>query len=98
MRALTLNGYEGLSSLQFSVAATPEPRPDDVLVKVRAASVNPVDGKITRGYGGLSARTLPHVLGRDCAGVVVGTGGAVSNFKVGDEVFGVADPARWGTH
>lgn len=97
MKALTLNGYDGLASLRFADVATPEPGPNDVLVKVKAASVNPVDTKIARGYGGPSQRPLPHVLGRDCAGTVSKVGSAVTSLKVGDEVYGVADPARWGT-
>ena len=97
MKALTLNGYDGLSSLRFADVATPEPGPNDVLVKVQAASVNPVDTKIARGYGGPSQRPLPHVLGRDCAGTVAKVGSAVTGFKAGDEVYGVADAARWGT-
>jgi NADPH:quinone reductase-like Zn-dependent oxidoreductase len=97
MKALTLNGYDGLPSLKFAEVATPEPGPNDVLVKVKAASVNPVDTKIARGYGGPSQRPLPHVLGRDCAGTVAKVGSAVTGFKAGDEVYGVADAARWGT-
>ena len=97
MKALTLNGYEGLASLKFAEVAVPEPGPNDVLVKVKAASVNPVDTKIARGYGGPSQRPLPHVLGRDGAGTVTKVGSAVTGFKAGDEVYGVADPARWGT-
>jgi NADPH:quinone reductase-like Zn-dependent oxidoreductase len=97
MKALTLNGYDGLASLSFAEVAQPEPGPNDVLVKVKAASVNPVDTKIARGYGGPSQRPLPHVLGRDGAGTVVKVGSAVTGFKAGDEVYGVADPARWGT-
>lgn len=98
MKALTLNGYEGLESLSFAEVATPEPGPNDVLVKIKAASVNPVDAKIAHGYGGPSQqRKLPHVLGRDGAGTVVKVGSAVTSFKAGDEVYGVADPNRWGT-
>jgi NADPH:quinone reductase-like Zn-dependent oxidoreductase len=97
MKALTLNGYDGLKSLKFAEVATPEPGPNDVLVKVKAASVNPVDTKIARGYGGPSQRPLPHVLGRDGAGTVAKVGSAVTGFKPGDEVFGVADAGRWGT-
>jgi NADPH:quinone reductase-like Zn-dependent oxidoreductase len=98
MKALTLNGYDGLSSLKFTEVDPPEPGPTDVLVKVKAASVNPVDTKIAKGYGGPSQqRKLPHVLGRDGAGTVTKVGSAVTNLKVGDEVYGVADPSRWGT-
>ena len=85
MKALTLNGYDGLASLRIAEVATPEPGPNDVLVKVKAASVNPVDAKISKGYGGPSQRPLPHVLGRDCAGTVTEVGGAVTGFKAGDE-------------
>src|SRR4029077_5575432 len=111
MKALTLNGYDGLASLRFAEVATPEPGPNDVLVKMKAASVNPVDTKIARGYGGAAQRPLPprlgaaggppwphaHVRGRGGAGTVAKGGSAVTGFKVGDEVYGVADPARWGT-
>ena len=98
MRALTITGYDGLSSLRFADVATPEPGANDVLIKVRAASVNPVDGKITNGYmRGRIDFALPHVLGRDCAGVIVRVGSAVTAFSPGDEVYGVADQARWGT-
>ena len=69
-----------------------------MLIKVRAASVNPVDGKITNGYmRGRIDFALPHVLGRDCAGVIAKVGSAVTAFAPGDEVYGVADQARWGT-
>ena len=97
MKALTLDGYNGLASLRIAEVATPEPGPNDLLVKVKAASVNPVDTKIARGYGGPSQRPLPHVLGRDGAGTVAKVGSAVTGFKAGDEVYGVADAARWGT-
>jgi NADPH:quinone reductase-like Zn-dependent oxidoreductase len=97
MKALTLNGYDGLASLRFAEVATPEPGPNDILVKMKAASVNPVDTKIARGYGGPSQRPLPHVLGRDGAGTVAKVGSAVTGFNAGDEVYGVADAARWGT-
>ena len=97
MKALTLNGYDGLASLRFAEVPTPEPGPNDVLVKMKAASVNPVDTKIARGYGGPSPRPLPHVLGRDGAGTVAKVGSAVTGFKPGDEVYGVGDPGRWGT-
>jgi alcohol dehydrogenase len=98
MKALTLTGYDGLASLRFADVAVPQPGPNDVLVKVRAASVNPVDGKITNGYmRGRIDFALPHVLGRDFSGLVAKVGSAVSDLVPGDEVFGVADQARWGT-
>jgi len=98
MKALALTGYDGPASLRFVDLPIPEPGPNDVLVEVRAASVNPIDGKITHGYlRGRVELAFPHVLGRDGAGVVAKVGGAVTGFAPGDEVFGVADQARWGT-
>ena len=97
MKALMLGGYDGLRSLQLAEVPPPEPGPHDLLVKMHAASVNPVDAKIAHGYGGPAQRTLPHVLGRDGAGTIVRLGSAVTDFNIGDEIYGVADPARWGT-
>jgi alcohol dehydrogenase len=98
MKALTLTGYDGLASLKFAEVPVPEPGPNDVLVAVRAAGVNPVDTKITQGYmRGRVDFALPHVLGRDGCGVVARVGSAVSGFAPGDAVYGVADQARWGT-
>ena len=95
MNALILDGYDGLASLRFADAALPEPGPRDVLISVHAASLNPIDARITRGY--LRGRVdfgLPHVLGRDCSGVVAKVGAEVAGFAPGDEVYGVADQKR----
>src|SRR5262245_49642724 len=98
MKAFALTGYDGLASMRFADVAVPEPGPRDVLVEVRAATVNPIDGKITHGYlKGRVDLALPHVLGRDGAGVVVKVGSAVTGLAPGDHVYGVADQARWGT-
>jgi NADPH2:quinone reductase len=68
----------------------PEPGERDLLVNVRAVSVNPVDTKVrgARHQGSASHGTgQPCVLGWDAAGVVVAKGAEVSGFSVGDEVF-----------
>ena len=100
MKALTLSGYEGLASVGFDDnVAIPEPKPNDVLIQVRAASVNPADGKIAQGYARHRFElTFPHVLGRDGSGIVAKVGAEVKGFKAGDEVWGVSDQSRWGTH
>lgn len=99
MRALTLNGYDGLASLSFAEVPAPQPRPNDVVVAVKAASVNPVDAKIAQGYARSRMElTFPHVLGRDGSGIVVKVGSGVTAFKVGDAVYGAGEQSRWGTH
>ncbi|KAG0630122.1 hypothetical protein M758_1G155800 [Ceratodon purpureus] len=88
--------------LKLEEIAVPEVKPDQVLVKVKAAAINPVDYKRRTGYVTLNS-PFPIVPGYDCAGVVVKVGDAASKFKVGDEVYGmtsespVAHPKQWGT-
>jgi NADPH:quinone reductase-like Zn-dependent oxidoreductase len=98
MKALMLTGYDGLASMRFADVPIPEPGAHDVLVEMRAATVNPIDGRIPYGYlHGRVELALPHVLGRDGTGVVAKVGSAVSGLAPGDKVYGVADQARWGT-
>jgi NADPH:quinone reductase-like Zn-dependent oxidoreductase len=97
MRAITLNEPETQPALREELPA-PTPIDNEVLVRVQASSVNPVDGSIAAG---LLARMgveyeFPVTLGRDYAGTVEQTGAAVSGFKPGDQVFGFllhADPS-----
>ncbi len=70
----------------------------DVLVRIHAASVNPLDSKIRAGeFKLILPYALPLVLGNDLAGVVVGIGSAVSRFKAGDEVYARPPDGRIGT-
>jgi zinc-binding alcohol dehydrogenase family protein len=73
----------------------PEPRHHDLLVEIRAVSVNPVDTKLRRSAEPLGE---PRVLGFDAAGIVRGIGPDVQNFSVGDEVFYAGVPNRPGTN
>jgi zinc-binding alcohol dehydrogenase family protein len=75
----------------------PEPGPRDLLVEVRAVSVNPVDVK-RRRWEDPNERSGHRVLGYDAAGVVVGAGGEVTLFKPGDEVFYAGAMDRPGTN
>jgi NADPH2:quinone reductase len=92
--AFTLDGFEQ-PALRDDF---PEPRvgDDELLVRVRASSVNPVDVFIAAGgLRGMAEYDFPVVLGRDFAGVVEQVGSAVSRYEPGDEVFGFvlhADP------
>ncbi len=75
----------------------PTPLPDEVLIEVRAAGVNPVDWKMRSGtYGAAAAADLPAVMGNEVAGVVRGVGQDVTRFSVGDEVFGNVAPGSGG--
>ncbi|MBF0443833.1 MAG: NADP-dependent oxidoreductase, partial [Oligoflexales bacterium] len=72
---------------------------DEVLVRVVAAGVNPVDWKIREGY--LRRRiqfALPHTLGWDLSGIVESVGAGVQKFKIGDEVYGRPDLTHEGTY
>lgn len=81
-------------ALQDVTLPEPLPGPRDLLVEVRAISVNPVDTKVRRNTQPEAGQ--PKVLGWDVAGVVVGVGSEASLFKVGDEVFYAGSIARAG--
>ncbi|MGH3382432.1 MAG: NADP-dependent oxidoreductase [Actinoallomurus sp.] len=90
MKAIVMNQYGGPDVLKFTADA-PEPKvgPDSVLVRAKAAGVNPVDWKIRQGkLDGLFPTDFPVIPGWDVAGVVERTGPAVSEFSPGDEVIG----------
>ena len=83
----SFGGYEGLTI--NNNAPKPVPTPDQVLVEVNAASLNPVDKGIAAGYLKEMVH-LPATLGGDFSGVIVQVGEAVSDFKKGDKVYGQA--------
>src|SRR5215217_6946863 len=87
MRAITLESFESDPTLQE--ISTPQIAPSEVLVRVRASSVNPVDNSIAAGMlKDMVEHEFPVVLGRDFAGVVEQVGSEVSGLSEGDEVFG----------
>ncbi|MFE1247837.1 NADP-dependent oxidoreductase [Streptomyces sp. NPDC058735] len=89
MKAISYSRYGGPEVLAFGEVRDPKVGPDAVLVKVRAAAVNPVDWKAREGYlDPVLAPVFPVVPGWDVSGVVVRPGVAVSEFDVGDEVIG----------
>ena len=65
----------------------PEPKEGQVLIEVKATSLNPIDNKILRNNMGFNPEN-PELLHGDVAGIVVGLGEGVKNFQIGDEVFG----------
>ncbi|MFN0122125.1 MAG: NADP-dependent oxidoreductase [Blastocatellia bacterium] len=99
MKAIRIHEYGGADVLRYEDAPVTELLPDDVLIRVAAASFNPIDAKIRQGFMQEHLpKLLPFVLGWDCAGTVERIGGEVSRFKVGDEVFTMPEFARGGTY
>ncbi|KAL4569623.1 hypothetical protein LXL04_025265 [Taraxacum kok-saghyz] len=89
MKAWVYDEYGGVDVLKFSSNVTvPEVKDDQVLVKVVAAALNPVDFKRRLGKFQATDSALPTVPGYDVAGVVVKVGSLVKGLKVGDEVYG----------
>jgi NADPH:quinone reductase len=87
MRAIALESFDSDPALQE--IATPQIAPNEVLVGVRASSVNPIDNAIASGMlKDMVEHEFPIVLGRDFAGVVEQAGSDVRGLSVGDEVFG----------
>lgn len=97
MRAVTQQSLGGPDVLVVVDQPRPEPRTNEVLVRVKAASVNPTDWK-HRANGGFLGRP-PFVLGWDLSGVVESVGIGVTRFAPGDEVFGMLSyPFGHGAH
>lgn len=101
MRAAVLRSFGGPEALRVaSDVPVPSCGPREVLVRVAAASVNPLDCRVRAGYGrALYEPMLPLVLGRDVSGEVVARGDAARAFPLGAAVFGALSPvAPRGTH
>ncbi|MBN0048808.1 NADP-dependent oxidoreductase [Streptomyces actuosus] len=89
MKAISYSRYGGPEVLEYGEVGEPKVGPDAVLVKVRAAAVNPVDWKCREGYlDGMLEAVFPVVPGWDVCGVVVQPGVSVTEYAVGDEVIG----------
>jgi NADPH:quinone reductase-like Zn-dependent oxidoreductase len=88
MKALVLNSYGGADGLAFTDLPRPAIKPNEILVQVYAAGLNPIDYMIPKGdFKPLMRFKLPATMGSDLAGVVVEVGGSVRRFKVGDAVY-----------
>jgi NADPH:quinone reductase-like Zn-dependent oxidoreductase len=96
MKAMLLTGHGGPEMLRYGDVADPAIGPGEILVDVHAASVNAADYK-TR-LGGHGTLRFPHILGRDFSGVVAACAEDVTDFVVGDAVFGVLDAGIEGAY
>lgn len=94
MKAIVLKEAGGPDQLTLTELPAPGIKKDEVLVEVKAISINPVDGKTRKGkslYKELKETGEPIILGWDISGIVKETGAAVTAFKPGDEVFGMVN-------
>ncbi|HTI07410.1 MAG TPA: NADP-dependent oxidoreductase [Puia sp.] len=99
MKAVQIHRFGGPEELKYEEAADPVLNPDDVLIKVYATSVNPIDWKVRKGQKkDPAAATFPMILGWDVSGVIERIGDQVTSFQPGDEVFSRPDPSRPGTY
>jgi NADPH:quinone reductase-like Zn-dependent oxidoreductase len=101
MRAVALTEFGDADVLRPQELPDPVPGPDGVVIRVRAAGVNPIDYKIRAGYlKGAFPYHFPLVPGWDVAGEVVAVGPAVTRCAVGDAVMAYArkDHIQWGTY
>lgn len=93
MKSVIFNEYGSPDVLEYTEVAKPSPTAKQLLIKVFASSVNPVDWKIRRGMlQVITGKKFPLSLGCDFSGEVVETGAKVSNFQVGDQVYGFLSP------
>jgi NADPH:quinone reductase-like Zn-dependent oxidoreductase len=99
MKAVRMHHYGGADVLRFENAPRPEPGDGELLIRVHAAAVHPVDWKIREGN--LTARLaypLPFIPGWDVSGTVAAAGPGVTKFQKGNEVFSRPDIARNGAY
>lgn len=100
MRSAEMKGYGSSEVVEINqnAAAPNDPSDEKVLVKVKAAGVNPIDWKIREGYmQQMIPLQFPSTLGMDFSGTIEKVGAGVSGFNVGDEVYGQASVTRGGS-
>ncbi|HEY0603517.1 MAG TPA: NADP-dependent oxidoreductase [Herpetosiphonaceae bacterium] len=99
IKAVRIHAYGGPEQLVYEDAPKPAPADDELLVRVHAAAINPVDWKVRLGYlQEFIPYELPLILGWDVSGVVEAVGSAVTDFKVGDEIYSRPDLTRSGAY
>ena len=99
MKAVRMHAYGAPDVLKYEDAPRPEPAAGEVLVRIHAAAVNPVDWKIRAGYlKAFREYPMPLILGWDVSGVVESVGAGVSDWKPGDAVYSRPDIGRDGAY
>jgi NADPH:quinone reductase-like Zn-dependent oxidoreductase len=95
MKAVRIHDYGGPEVLKYEEIPCPQPQAGEVLIRVHAAGVNPVDWKVREGY---RSHPLPLIPGWDVSGVIETIGDGVSRLKIGDEVYSRPDISRDGAY
>jgi NADPH:quinone reductase-like Zn-dependent oxidoreductase len=99
MNAVRISTFGGLETMSYQTAPRPEAGEGQVLIRIQATSVNPVDNAIRAGYmAGYFTPNFPYTLGMDVAGTVAAVGQGVKNFSIGDAVFGRTELGRDGSY
>lgn len=99
MKAARIHEYDGPEALRYEDAPRPVPAAGEVLVRVHAAGINPVDWKIRAGHvRDWLKYTLPMIPGWDFSGVVEETGSDSGDWQKGDEVYARPDIGRDGAY
>lgn len=99
MRCALLKAYGPAENFILGEIDKPAIAADEILVRVHASSVNPVDWKIRNGSMKMfSGKTPPPVLGHDFAGEVAEVGAQVNGYKAGDKVYGMTNPLKGGCY
>jgi NADPH:quinone reductase-like Zn-dependent oxidoreductase len=94
MKAVRIHAYGHSDQILVEDVSQPAPAPDEVLVRIRDAGVNPVDWKIREGFmANVAPRTFPFTLGQDLCGEILALGSEVEDVEAGDEVYGFANGA-----
>ena len=97
MKAARIHAYGTIADILIEDMPDPEPGLDDVLIRVEAAALNPLENKLIAGYlKGFFPLAFPYTLGTDLAGTVVATGRLVATVKPGDRVIARTDPTVGG--
>jgi NADPH:quinone reductase-like Zn-dependent oxidoreductase len=99
MRAVRIHNFGGPEQMKFESIAVPKPAAGEVLIKVHAAGVNPVDWKIREGYlTEFIPHKLPLTLGWDFSGEIAAVGTNVKKWRVGDAVYARPDLSKNGAY
>lgn len=99
MKTVRIHEYGNSDVLRIEEMPVPQIAADELLIKIHAASVNPVDWQVREGfYKDMHMHTLPLTLGQDFSGTVEKVGSSVNGFRIGDKVYGRPSLDRDGSY